>query len=148
MNMSATGPNYLNTLNNQQKEAVLHTDGPLLILAGAGSGKTKVLTTRVTHLIQSKKCFKRILALTFTNKAANEMRERVQGLVVGNANSVPWLGTFHSISNKILRKHAEAVGLKPSFTILDTLDQLKLIKNILAAENIDIKKTLLNLLLT
>ena len=138
--MSATGPNYLNTLNNQQKEAVLHTDGPLLILAGAGSGKTKVLTTRVTHLIQSKKCFKRILALTFTNKAANEMRERVQGLVVGNANSVPWLGTFHSISNKILRKHAEAVGLKPSFTILDTLDQLKLIKNILAAENIDIKK--------
>ena len=141
MNMSVTGPNYLNTLNNQQKEAVLHTEGPLLILAGAGSGKTKVLTTRVTHLIQSKKCFSnQILCVTFTNKAANEMRERVQGLVVGNANSVPWLGTFHSISNKILRKHAEAVGLKPSFTILDTLDQLKLIKNILAAENIDIKK--------
>ena len=141
MNMSATGPNYLNTLNNQQKEAVLHTEGPLLILAGAGSGKTKVLTTRVTHLIQSKKCFSnQILCVTFTNKAANEMRERVQGLVEGNANSVPWLGTFHSISNKILRKHAEAVGLKPSFTILDTLDQLKLIKNILAAENIDIKK--------
>ena len=141
MNMSVVDQDYLNTLNNQQKEAVLHTEGPLLILAGAGSGKTKVLTTRVTHLMQSKKCFgSQILCVTFTNKAANEMRERVQSLIQSNANAVPWLGTFHSISNKILRKHAEAVGLKPSFTILDTLDQLKLIKNILAAENIDVKK--------
>jgi len=132
--------NYLNTLNNQQKEAVLHDQGPLLILAGAGSGKTKVLTTRVAHLIESKKCFgNEILCVTFTNKAANEMRERVSLLTHNNTNAVPWLGTFHSISNKILRKYAETVGLKPSFTILDTLDQLKLIKNILAAENIDSK---------
>ena len=139
--MNLTGStNYLNTLNNQQKEAVLHDQGPLLILAGAGSGKTKVLTTRVAHLIESKKCFgNEILCVTFTNKAANEMRERVSLLTHNNTNAVPWLGTFHSISNKILRKYAETVGLKPSFTILDTLDQLKLIKNILAAENIDSK---------
>jgi len=134
-------PDYLNTLNNQQKEAVLHTEGPLLILAGAGSGKTKVLTTKVTHLIETKQCFgSQILCVTFTNKAANEMRDRVAKLTRSNSNAIPWLGTFHSISNKILRKYAESVGLKPSFTILDTLDQLKLIKNILTAENIDAKQ--------
>ena len=138
--MNQAHSNYLNTLNNQQKEAVLHQDGPLLILAGAGSGKTKVLTTRVAHLIETKQCFSnQILCVTFTNKAANEMRERITKLTNLNSNSVPWLGTFHSISNKILRKYAETVGLKPSFTILDTLDQLKLIKNILSAENIDPK---------
>ena len=116
-------PDYLNTLNNQQKEAVLHTEGPLLILAGAGSGKTKVLTTKVTHLIETKQCFgSQILCVTFTNKAANEMRDRVAKLTRSNSNAIPWLGTFHSISNKILRKYAESVGLKPSFTILDTLD--------------------------
>ena len=139
--MNESASNYLNTLNIQQKEAILHTEGPLLILAGAGSGKTKVLTTRVAQLIKDKKCFgNQILCVTFTNKAANEMRERILKLTNNKSNSIPWLGTFHSISNKILRKHAEAVGLKPSFTILDTLDQLKLIKNILTAENIDIKK--------
>ena len=138
--MNLTAPNYLNNLNNQQKEAVVHDQGPLLILASAGSGKTKVLTTRVAHLIETKKCFgNQILCVTFTNKAANEMRERVSKLTNNTTTAVPWLGTFHSISNKILRKYAEAVGLKPSFTILDTLDQLKLIKNILAAENIDSK---------
>ena len=139
--MNESASNYLNALNIQQKEAILHSEGPLLILAGAGSGKTKVLTTRVAQLIKDKKCFgNQILCVTFTNKAANEMRERVLKLTNNKSNFIPWLGTFHSISNKILRKHAEAVGLKPSFTILDTLDQLKLIKNILAAENIDIKK--------
>ena len=139
--MNESASNYLNTLNIQQKEAILHSEGPLLILAGAGSGKTKVLTTRVAQLIKDKKCFgNQILCVTFTNKAANEMRERILKLTNNKSNSIPWLGTFHSISNKILRKHAEALGLKPSFTILDTLDQLKLIKNILTAENIDIKK--------
>ena len=133
--------NYLNSLNNQQKTAVSHFEGPLLILAGAGSGKTKVLTTRVANLIFNKKCFgQQILCVTFTNKAANEMRERVLKLINNKSNAVPWLGTFHSLSNKILRKHAEAVGLKPNFTIIDTLDQIKLIRNILEAENIDIKQ--------
>jgi len=139
--MNSTSQNYLLNLNNQQKEAVIHTDGPLLILAGAGSGKTKVLTTRVVHLIETKKCWaNQILCVTFTNKAANEMRERILKLLSAQSSSLPWLGTFHSISNKILRRHAEAVGLKSNFTILDTLDQLRLIKNIIESENIDIKK--------
>ena len=139
--MNSTNQNYLLNLNNQQKEAVIHTDGPLLILAGAGSGKTKVLTTRVVHLIETKRCWAtQILCVTFTNKAANEMRERILKLLSAQSSSLPWLGTFHSISNKILRRHAEAVGLKPNFTILDTLDQLRLIKNIIESENIDIKK--------
>ena len=132
---------YLNSLNNQQKLAVSNTEGPLQILAGAGSGKTKVLTSRIAYLIQQKKCFgQQILCVTFTNKAANEMRERVLKLVNSKSVAFPWLGTFHSICNKMLRKNAEAVGLKPNFTIIDTLDQIKLIKNILSAENIDIKK--------
>ncbi len=132
---------YLNSLNNQQKLAVTITEGPLQVLAGAGSGKTKVLTTRIAHLIQEKKCFgQQILCVTFTNKAANEMRERVVKLVNSKSVAFPWLGTFHSICNKMLRRNAEAVGLKPNFTIIDTLDQIKLIKNILESENIDIKK--------
>ncbi len=132
---------YLNSLNNQQKLAVTSTEGPLQVLAGAGSGKTKVLTTRIVHLIQEKKCFgQQILCVTFTNKAANEMRERVVNLVNSKSVSFPWLGTFHSICNKMLRRNAEAVGLKSNFTIIDTLDQIKLIKKILEAENIDIKK--------
>jgi DNA helicase II / ATP-dependent DNA helicase PcrA len=139
--MNSTSQNYLLNLNNQQKEAVLHVDGPLLILAGAGSGKTKVLTTRVAHLIETQKCWpSQILCVTFTNKAANEMRERILKILSAQSSSLPWLGTFHSISNKILRRHAEAVGLKSNFTILDTLDQLRLIKNIIESENIDIKK--------
>ncbi|WP_440695275.1 ATP-dependent helicase [Candidatus Pelagibacter sp. HIMB109] len=132
---------YLNSLNNQQKLAVSNTEGPLQVLAGAGSGKTKVLTSRIAYLIQQKKCFgQQMLCVTFTNKAASEMRERVLKLVNSKSVAFPWLGTFHSICNKMLRKNAEAVGLKPNFTIIDTLDQIKLIKNILSAENIDIKK--------
>ena len=132
---------YLNSLNNQQKLAVTSTEGPLQVLAGAGSGKTKVLTTRIVHLIQEKKCFgQQILCVTFTNKAAHEMRERVVNLVNYKSVAFPWLGTFHSICNKMLRRNAEAVGLKSNFTIIDTLDQIKLIKKILEAENIDIKK--------
>ena len=132
---------YLNSLNNQQKLAVTTTEGPLQILAGAGSGKTKVLTTRIAHLIYEKKCFgQQVLCVTFTNKAANEMRERVLKFVNSKSITFPWLGTFHSICNKMLRKNAEAIGLKPNFTIIDTLDQIKLIKNILEAENIDFKK--------
>ena len=133
--------NYLNLLNNQQKLAVTTTEGPLQVLAGAGSGKTKVLTSRIVHLIEQKKCFgQQILCVTFTNKAANEMRDRVNKLINSRSIAFPWLGTFHSICNKMLRKNAEAVNLKPNFTIIDTLDQIKLIKNILESENIDIKK--------
>jgi len=132
---------YLNSLNNQQKLAVTTLDGPLQVLAGAGSGKTKVLTTRIAYLLEQKKCFgQQILCVTFTNKAANEMRERVLQLVNSRSVAFPWLGTFHSICNKMLRKNAEAVNLKPNFSIIDTLDQIKLIKNILVSENIDLKK--------
>jgi DNA helicase-2/ATP-dependent DNA helicase PcrA len=132
---------YLNSLNNQQKLAVTTLDGPLQVLAGAGSGKTKVLTTRIAFLLEQKKCFgQQILCVTFTNKAANEMRERVLQLVNSRSVAFPWLGTFHSICNKMLRKNAEAVNLKPNFSIIDTLDQIKLIKNILDSENIDLKK--------
>ena len=132
---------YLNSLNNQQKLAVTTLDGPLQVLAGAGSGKTKVLTTRIAYLLEQKKCFgQQILCVTFTNKAANEMRERVLQLVNSRFVAFPWLGTFHSICNKMLRKNAEAVNLKPNFSIIDTLDQIKLIKNILDSENIDLKK--------
>ena len=132
---------YLNSLNNQQKLAVTTLDGPLQVLAGAGSGKTKVLTTRIAYLLEQKKCFgQQILCVTFTNKAANEMRERVLQLVNSRSVAFPWLGTFHSICNKMLRKNAEAVNLKPNFSIIDTLDQIKLIKNILDSENIDLKK--------
>ena len=122
---------YLKNLNEPQKEAVLHLDGPLLIVAGAGSGKTKVLTSRIANIIREKKAFpNQILAVTFTNKAAKEMQNRVMQFVKGNTNAVPWLGTFHSISVKFLRRHAEALGYKSNFTILDTDDQKKLIRNI------------------
>ena len=132
---------YLLNLNEKQQEAVLHLDGPLLIVAGAGSGKTKVLTSRIAHIIRSHKAFSnQILAVTFTNKAAKEMQIRVSKILKKEATGLPWLGTFHSISAKILRKHAEAVGLKSNFTILDQDDQVRLIKNICKAENIDIKK--------
>ena len=132
---------YLLNLNEKQLEATLHLDGPLLIVAGAGSGKTKVLTSRIAHIIRSHKAFSsQILAVTFTNKAAKEMQIRVSNLLKKNATGLPWLGTFHSISAKILRKHAEAVKLKSNFTIIDQDDQVRLIKNICKAENIDIKK--------
>ena len=132
---------FLQKLNKEQKSAVLNIDGPSLVVAGAGSGKTKVLTSRIAYILEKKKAWpNQILCVTFTNKAAKEMRERVFKLLGGNVNSLAWLGTFHSISVKFLRRHAEAVGLKSNFTILDTDDQKKLIKNICKAENIDAKK--------
>ena len=132
---------YLNNLNKAQKEAVLHLDGPLLIVAGAGSGKTKVLTSRIAHIIQEKKAFpNQILSVTFTNKAAKEMQTRVSKMLGSAATGLSWLGTFHSICAKILRKHATAANLSSNFTIIDTDDQTRLIKNICKSENIDIKQ--------
>ena len=132
---------YLNNLNNAQKEAVLYLDGPLLIVAGAGSGKTKVLTSRIAHIIKEKKAFpNQILSVTFTNKAAKEMQTRVSKMLGSAATGLSWLGTFHSICAKILRKHATAANLNSNFTIIDTDDQTRLIKNICKSENIDIKQ--------
>ena len=132
---------YLKNLNKAQKEAVLHLDGPLLIVAGAGSGKTKVLTSRIAHIIREKKAYpNQILSVTFTNKAAKEMQNRVSKILGSTAIGLSWLGTFHSICAKLLRKHASAVNLNSNFTIIDTDDQIRLIKNICKAENIDIKQ--------
>ena len=132
---------YLDNLNKAQKEAVLHLDGPLLIVAGAGSGKTKVLTSRVAHIIKEKKAFpNQILSVTFTNRAAKEMQNRVSKILGSAAIGLSWLGTFHSICAKLLRKHASAANLNSNFTIIDTDDQTRLIKNICKAENIDIKQ--------
>ena len=132
---------YLKNLNKPQKEAVIHLDGPLLIVAGAGSGKTRVLTTRIANIIYEKKAFpNQILAVTFTNKAAKEMQIRVSKILGSAATGLSWLGTFHSICAKLLRKHASAVSLNSNFTIIDTDDQTRLIKNICKAENIDIKQ--------
>ena len=132
---------YLNNLNKAQKEAVLHLNGPLLIVAGAGSGKTKVLTSRIAHIIKEKKAFpNQILSVTFTNKAAKEMQSRVSSMLGSEATGLTWLGTFHSICAKLLRKHAPAAGLTSNFTIIDTDDQVRLIKNICKSENIDIKQ--------
>ena len=132
---------YLKNLNERQKEAVSFLDGPLLIVAGAGSGKTKVLTSRIAHIINERKAFaNQILAVTFTNKAAKEMQTRVQKILNKNSAGLPWLGTFHSISAKFLRKHAKAIGLNYNFSIIDHEDQIRLIKNICKSENIDVKK--------
>ena len=132
---------YLKNLNKAQKEAVMHLDGPLLIVAGAGSGKTKVLTSRIAHIIDKKKAFpNQILAVTFTNKAAKEMQNRVSNILGSSAVGLSWLGTFHSICAKLLRKHASAAKLNSNFTIVDADDQTRLIKNICKAENIDVKQ--------
>ena len=132
---------YLKNLNGAQKQAVSSLEGPLLIVAGAGSGKTKVLTSRIAHIIKTKKAFpNQILAVTFTNKAAKEMHNRVSRILGSSATGLSWLGTFHSICAKLLRKHAPAVNLKSNFTIIDTDDQIRLIKNICKAENIDVKQ--------
>ncbi|GLS80759.1 DNA helicase [Paracoccus marinus] len=137
---------YLDGLNPAQRQAVEALDGPVLLLAGAGTGKTRALTTRIAHLLtQGRATPGRILAVTFTNKAAREMKNRVARLLGETVEGMPWLGTFHSISVKILRRHAELVGagdlhLKPSFTILDTDDQIRLLKQLIAAENIDEKR--------
>ena len=131
---------YLDGLNPTQRAAVEALDGPVLVLAGAGTGKTRVLTTRLAHLLMTRRAAAfQILAVTFTNKAAREMRERVAHLV-GIEPEGWWLGTFHALAARILRRHAELVGLKSNFTILDTDDQVRLIKQLLAAENIDSKK--------
>ncbi len=133
--------NFLNELNENQRSAVLNTEGPTLVVAGAGSGKTKVLTSRLAYIVKEKKAWpNQILCVTFTNKAAKEMHDRVLRNLGGKLSSLSWLGTFHAISVKFLRRHAQAVGLKSNFTILDTDDQKKLIRNISKAENIDAKK--------
>jgi DNA helicase-2/ATP-dependent DNA helicase PcrA len=133
-------PPYLNGLNAPQRDAVLATEGPVLVLAGAGTGKTRVLTTRLGHLMATGRAAPwNILAVTFTNKAAKEMQERV-ARVIGRPAEGMWIGTFHSICVRILRKHAEMVGLKSNFTILDTDDQIRLLKQLMEAENIDDKR--------
>ncbi len=138
---AAAGLSYLHDLNPEQRRAVETLDGPVLVLAGAGTGKTRVLTTRIAHILATQRARPaEILAVTFTNKAAREMKGRV-GLLLGQiVEGMPWLGTFHSVGAKILRRHAELVGLKPDFTILDTDDQIRLIKQLLEAENVDEKR--------
>ena len=132
---------YLDGLNPDQRAAVEALDGPVLVLAGAGTGKTRALTTRIAHLLNTGRARpNEILAVTFTNKAAREMRSRIGSLVGGVVEGMPWLGTFHSLSVKILRRHAELVGLKSNFTILDTDDQLRLLRQIVLAANIDEKR--------
>jgi DNA helicase-2/ATP-dependent DNA helicase PcrA len=138
---TAPEPPYLSGLNAPQRDAVLTTEGPVLVLAGAGTGKTAALTARLAHLVYTRKAWpSELLAVTFTNKAAREMRERV-GRIIGEAvEGMPWLGTFHSIGAKMLRRHAELVGLQSNFTILDTDDQLRLLKQLIAAADVDEKR--------
>ncbi|PWG03572.1 ATP-dependent helicase [Sphingosinicella humi] len=134
-------PPYIKGLNEPQRDAVLTTEGPVLVLAGAGTGKTAALTARLAHLVATRRAWpSEILAVTFTNKAAREMKERV-GRIVGEAvEGMPWLGTFHAIGAKMLRRHAELVGLQSNFTILDTDDQLRLLKQLIQAADIDEKR--------
>ena len=134
-------PPYLASLNPEQRAAVEALDGPVLVLAGAGTGKTRVLTTRLAHLLSTGRAKPwNVLAVTFTNKASREMRERVEKLLGPGGGGLPWLGTFHSISARMLRTHAELVGLKNNFSILDTDDQVRLLKQIIDAEGIDEKR--------
>lgn len=134
-------PDYLQGLNPEQRQAVLTTEGPVLVLAGAGTGKTRVLTTRIAHILTTGRAYpSQILAVTFTNKAAREMKERIGHLVGGAVEGMPWLGTFHSIGVKLLRKHAELVNLTSDFTILDTDDVIRLIKQLIQAEGLDDKR--------
>ena len=134
-------PPYLRGLNPPQREAVLTTEGPVLMLAGAGTGKTAALTARLAHLLYTRKAWpSEILSVTFTNKAAREMRERVGRLVGDAVEGMPWLGTFHAIGAKMLRRHAELVGLQSNFTILDTDDQLRLLKQLIVAADLDEKR--------
>ena len=140
---------FLENLNEEQIEAVSYLDGPLLIVAGAGSGKTKVLTSKIAYIIENRKAFpNQILSVTFTNKAAKEMQNRVSNILNKNSPGLSWLGTFHSICAKLLRKHAKAVSLNHNFTILDQDDQTRLIKNICNSENIDTKKISPNYILS
>ena len=131
---------YLDGLNEAQRAAVLAVEGPVLVLAGAGTGKTRVLTTRLAHILHQGLARPwEVMAVTFTNKAAREMKGRIERLV-GMPVERLWLGTFHALGARILRRHAELVGLKPNFTILDTDDQLRLLKQLLEAEEIDDKR--------
>ena len=141
MAMAARGAPYLDDLNPAQREAVEAMDGPVLMLAGAGTGKTKALTTRIVHLLNTGRARpNEILAVTFTNKAAREMKNRVSGMLGQTIEGMPWLGTFHSVCVKLLRRHGELVGLKSNFTILDTDDQVRLLKQLILAANIDDKR--------
>src|SRR5271169_2566035 len=137
----AREPAYLSGLNKEQREAVESVDGPVLVLAGAGTGKTRVLTTRLAHILATKRAWPgQILSVTFTNKAAREMKERIGALIGGVVEGMQWLGTFHSIGARMLRRHAELAGLKSNFTILDADDQLRLIKQVIEAAIIDEKR--------
>src|SRR5690606_32917232 len=139
--MAARPTPWLDALNPAQRAAVETLDGPVLLLAGAGTGKTRALTARIAHLLATGRAQpNEILAVTFTNKAAREMRLRVGQLVGSVVEGMPWLGTFHSLSTRILRRHAELVGLKPNFTILDTDDQLRLLRQLIRAANMDEKR--------
>jgi DNA helicase II / ATP-dependent DNA helicase PcrA len=134
-------PPYFTGLNKEQREAVEAVDGPVLVLAGAGTGKTRVLTTRLAHILATRRAWPgQILCVTFTNKAAREMKERIGALIGGVVEGMQWLGTFHSIGAKMLRRHAELAGLKSNFTILDTDDQLRLMKQLIEAEGVDEKR--------
>ena len=141
MSAPAGEPAYLAGLNPPQREAVMTTEGPVLMLAGAGTGKTAALTARLAHLIATRRAWpSQILAVTFTNKAAREMKERIAKISGGAIESMPWLGTFHSVAARMLRVHAELVGLQSNFTILDTDDQLRLLKQLITAANLDEKR--------
>src|ERR1043165_4730912 len=131
-------PNYLNDLNDAQKQAVLHADGPVMIIAGAGSGKTRVLTYRIAHLLQKGVDAFNILALTFTNKAAKEMRERIEKINGGEARNL-WMGTFHAVFAKILRIEADKLGYPNNFTIYDTDDAKSLMRDIVREQGLDDK---------
>src|SRR5689334_18519972 len=138
---AAFAPQYLEGLNPEQREAVETLEGPVLVLAGAGTGKTRVLTTRIAHILATGRAFpSQILAVTFTNKAAREMRERIAHLAGEAVEGMPWLGTFHSIGVKFLRRHAELVSLRSDFTILDTDDVVRLLKQLIQAEGLDDKR--------
>ena len=139
--LAARNKDYLSILNDKQLEAVKNIEGPLLVLAGAGTGKTRALTARVSHILNMQAARPdEILAVTFTNKAAREMKKRIEDNVKGVVEGMPWIGTFHSLCAKLLRRHAELVNLKSNFTILDTDDQLRLLKQLIKAENIDEKR--------
>lgn len=132
---------WLDGLNPEQSRAVEALDGPVLVLAGAGTGKTRVLTTRIAHILGTGRASPgQIMAVTFTNKAAREMKHRIGSMIGAAVEGMPWLGTFHAIGTRILRYHAELAGLKSSFTILDTDDQIRLLKQLIQAENIDEKR--------
>ena len=134
-------PAYAARLNPPQRAAVLATEGPVLMLAGAGTGKTAALTSRLAHLVATGRAYpSQILCVTFTNKAAREMRERVAHHLGPQAEGLPWLGTFHSICAKMLRRHAELVGLQHNYTIIDTDDQIRLLKQLIAEAELDEKR--------